>query len=171
MGSKENAAQRECWLAAGQQGCKIHRINSGMAWAGKPERQRDGAVRLDPAQPVNLGFSDPQNKPVSGPPDLFGWKPVVITPDMVGCTVAVVVGFEAKPRKGGTVSDDQYKFGALMRVDGGIHAVVRTPNDVEKALANWRPPRYAAPPRGEALREAIQAAIEQIRPQGRLKAL
>src|SRR3546814_6656571 len=116
------------------QGCKVFRMNSGKAWAGKAARQDDGSVVIAFAQPVNLGFGYPDNKPVSGPGDLIGWTPKVITPEMVGQTVAVFTSFEAKPVKGGAVSGNQKTFGDQVRADGGIAGVVRTPTDVRGVL-------------------------------------
>src|SRR3546814_14490891 len=120
MGARENSAQRECWLEAGRQGCKVFRMNSGKAWAGKAARQDDGSVVIAFAQPANLGFGYPDNKPVSGPGYLIGWTPQVITPETVGQTVPVSTRFQAKPVKAGPVSGNHKTFRDHVSSDDGI---------------------------------------------------
>jgi len=137
MGARENPAQREAWLEFGRQGSKMFRLNSGTAWAGKGQRQPDGTVLIAYAQPVTLGFGYPNNKPVAGASDLIGWTPVVITPEMVGQTVAVFTAGEAKPATGGKASEDQEKFIAAVRRDGGIAGVVRGALDVLLLKNEW----------------------------------
>lgn len=138
MGARENSAQRECWLEFGRNGSKVFRLNTGKAWAGRGQRQSDGSVLIEYAQPVTLGFGLPNGDPVRGASDLIGWTPMVITPDMVGMRVAVFTAGEAKPAKGGTTSEDQERFIAQLRADGGIAGVVRTPTDVRGILHEWR---------------------------------
>lgn len=139
MGARENSAQRECWLEFGKQGSKVFRLNSGKAWAGKAERLPDGSVLIEYPQPVTLGFGLPNGASVSGASDLIGWTPVTITPDMVGLTMAVFTAGEAKPAKGrkGATSEDQDRFIAQVRADGGIAGVVRTPTDVRGLIHEW----------------------------------
>lgn len=145
MGARENSAQRECWLEFGKQGSKVFRLNTGKAWAGRAERQSDGSVLIEYPQPVNLGLGYPNNQPVVGAGDLIGWTSVVITREMVGRRVAVITVGEAKPRKGGVVTEGQTNFIEQVRADGGIAGVVRTATDVRGILHEWmnrrpRPP-------------------------------
>jgi VRR-NUC domain. len=137
MGSRENAAQRECWLEFGKQGAKVFRLNTGRAWAGRAERMPDGSVRIEYPQLVNLGLGYPDNKPVVGASDLIGWTSVVITPEMVGQRVAVFTAGEAKAPKG-QPTEDQRRFIDQVRADGGIAGVVRTPTDVRGLLHEWK---------------------------------
>jgi len=137
MGARENPAQRECWIELGLAGGKVFRINTGRAWAGKGTRLRDGSVLVNPAQLVCLGFADLKNEPVVGVGDLAGWFPVVVTPEMVGHTIAVYINPEAKPLKGGRVSKEQQKHIALVRRDGGIAGVVKCAADVRAMIAEW----------------------------------
>lgn len=66
-----------------------------------------------------------------GSPDLAGWMPVTITQDMVGETLAVFVGIEAKREQGGVVSDAQARFLSALTADGARAGVAR--NAVELA--------------------------------------
>lgn len=138
MSAIETSALKKCWEAIGLAGSKVFRLNSGAAWAGKGRRQPDGSVLIKFAQLILAGFGGPDNKPVSGPPDLFGWTSIVITPEMVGQTVAVATGFEVKREDGGRVSKEQQTFHAALARDGGIVGVVRTPDDVAAILSPWR---------------------------------
>lgn len=67
-------------------------------------------------------------------PDLWGWKSVVITPDMVGMTLAVTVGIEVKSEKG-IVRKGQQTFMDFMRAAGAIVGVARSVEDAKKILA------------------------------------
>ncbi|WP_159711573.1 hypothetical protein [Geminicoccus flavidas] len=137
MGARENPQQRECWLEIGKQGGKAFRLNSGKAWAGKGQRQPDGSVIIPYPQHITVGFGYVDNTAVSGPGDLFGWLPVVITPEMVGKTVAVALSAEAKRLVGGVVSKDQRDWIELVDGDGGIAGVVRTASDVRGLIHGW----------------------------------
>jgi len=137
MGARENPAQRECWRELGRAGAKAFRINTGRAWAGKGTRLEGGAVLVQPAQLVCLGFADVHNEPVAGVGDLAGWLPVVVTPEMVGHTIAVYINPECKPPKNGRVSKEQNDHIALVRRDGGIAGVVKCAADVRAMIADW----------------------------------
>lgn len=73
-----------------------------------------------------------------GSPDLVGWMPVVVTPDMVGRTVALFVGIEAKRPDGGRVSEDQRRFLTALEQSGAVQGVVRSVAELETVLAPWR---------------------------------
>lgn len=74
-----------------------------------------------------------------GSSDVIGWLPVVVTPEMVGQTVAVFVAFETKMgvRR---ATDEQAKFLRAVAHAGGISAVVRDAEglaDTEAAFAAY----------------------------------
>lgn len=61
-----------------------------------------------------------------GSADLIGWTPVVVTPDMVGKTVAVFTSIELKSING-RVSDTQQAWCKAVLRDGGIARIMREP--------------------------------------------
>jgi hypothetical protein len=69
-----------------------------------------------------------------GSPDLVGWMPVTITSEMVGTTVAVFVGIEAKREAGGVVSEPQARFLAALKADGALSGVARSAEDLAAIL-------------------------------------
>jgi len=69
-----------------------------------------------------------------GSSDVIGWTPVVITPEMVGRTVAVFTAFECKTGKRITTTE-QGAFVAAVCDQGGIAAVVRQVSDADAAVA------------------------------------
>lgn len=72
-----------------------------------------------------------------GSSDVIGWTPVVITPAMVGRTLAVFTALECKVGSRGTTAD-QRAFLSIVEAHGGIAAVVRTLEDASHAVARCR---------------------------------
>ena len=70
----------------------------------------------------------------NGAPDLIGWMPITITPEMVGQRLAVFVGVEAKRNPGGTVSEDQQRFLNALTQAGAVAGVARSVADLERIL-------------------------------------
>ena len=68
---------------------------------------------------------------MNGAADLVGWKPVVITPDMVGQTVAVFLSVEVKKPKGKKPEKAQRQWRTIVRENGGIAGVARSREDLE----------------------------------------
>lgn len=108
--------------------CLLFRANVGVGWqgAGKPyiaarpqmyPLQR-GDVVLRNARRFDTGLPE-------GFSDLFGLKPVVITPDMVGQTIGVFVGIECKSATG-RAREQQPKFIAAVRRNGGRAGFARS---------------------------------------------
>lgn len=72
-----------------------------------------------------------------GSSDLIGWKPVTITPEMVGNKIAVFVAVEVK--KPGSRTDKarlelQKNFVAAVNKDGGIAGFVESVDDATRML-------------------------------------
>jgi hypothetical protein len=131
---REAGVQRSIWLALGRVST-LFRLNSGKGWVsggGKPHRLGDGSVIVPNGRPIALGLALANGDAVDGPPDLLGWTSIEITPEMVGKTVAVVTGIEAKRSEGGRKSKEQKHFHEQLRAAGGIVGFAAS---VEEALA------------------------------------
>lgn len=83
----------------------------------------------------NVGqYTDPKTgRPIRyglgvGSSDLIGWTPVVITPDMVGSTVAVFTACEVKTPTG-RATEAQLNFIAQVLRAGGLAGIARSPAD------------------------------------------
>lgn len=94
---------------------RLFRINAGVGWAGRVVRHLPGAVLL--ADPRPLRAAPP------GWPDLFGWRAVTITPEMVGQRVAIARGVEVKADGRGRLRPEQARFGDVLESMGGIFEV------------------------------------------------
>lgn len=103
----------------------IFRGNVGRAWTGTPHRALDGLLLTD-YRPFSTGL------PV-GFPDLFGFRPVTVTPDMVGQTLAVFCGLEIKT-KTGRIRPEQTQMIDFMRSHGCLAGIARSETDAEKIL-------------------------------------
>lgn len=145
MSAPESTNQRSIWLAAAAlAGTVLFRCNSGKAWlsgGGKPQRMADGTVLLPGGRPVALGLALTNGDPVVGQSDLIGWHSIVVTPDMVGCRVAVIVGMECKRETGGRTSQDQQNFVTQITNAGGIAGIANTPAVAQALIRDWRPPK------------------------------
>ena len=139
----ESLNQRAIWLrAAALAGVVLFRVNSGKAWVGhgKPQRLTDGSVVLHGARPIALGFGLANGDPVAGQADLVGWRTITITPEMVGCKVAVFTSIEAKRTDGGRISSEQQKWRRAVLLAGGIAGVANSPEAAVDIVNGYRPP-------------------------------
>lgn len=84
--------------------------------------------------------------PVVGAGDLLGRLSIVITPEMVGQTVAVFCSLEAKRSSGGRVSDEQSNWGEQTTNAGGIYGVFRSEEEAERIILDWCEKRGAKLP-------------------------
>ncbi|SAK98508.1 hypothetical protein AWB80_07539 [Caballeronia pedi] len=120
---RENNVLRAVWLAVASLRTTLFRINTGRAYVsggGEPYRLADGSVVVPNARPIALGFADPTGTPVEGTSDLVGWTEIVITPQMVGRTVAVFTAIETKESGGGKKRKGQIRFVDRVQKAGGI---------------------------------------------------
>jgi hypothetical protein len=118
----ESSIQADIRLAQGLlPHVRLFRNNRGVAWMGKLLQRRGGIVTLENARPVEFGLTD-------GASDLIGLTQIVVTPEMVGRTLAVFTAQEVK-RPGVTVPDHQERFVGFVQRFGGIAGVVRSPED------------------------------------------
>ena len=68
-----------------------------------------------------------------GSSDVIGWTPVMVTPEMVGRTLAVFTAFECKVGRN-TTTVEQGAFLSVVKHAGGIAAVVRRLADADAAV-------------------------------------
>ena len=121
MGAPEKEIFRE-YLAALRPDQRRFRIIPGLFWTGEARRLKDGSVILRNARQV-------QTAP-KGWPDFCGWDSVVVTPDMVGQTLAVFAGDEVKA-EGDRLSKFQRMLGECLKRMGGHWSVVKASSPCE----------------------------------------
>jgi hypothetical protein len=85
-------------------------------------RNNCGAYKSPAGHWLQYGVANP------GGSDLIGFRPVEITPDMVGSTIAQFVAIECKSAVG-KVSPDQQRFLDLVKKAGGCAGVARSDVD------------------------------------------
>lgn len=107
----ETSISQRIQLEAGAQGVTLLRNNNGAAYDKAGRLIRYGLGHVAPNQPMRSS-------------DLIGWVPVVITPEMVGRTVAVFTAVEVKTEGWKRPTDEreraQEKFINLVRDSGGL---------------------------------------------------
>ena len=123
----ETDLMRRIQIQASRLGARLFRNNVGSAWMGQSARQDDGTVIIKHARRVTFGI------PGEGGSDLIGWTPVLITPEMVGRTVAVFSAVEVKT-DAGRATPEQIQFLSVVKGSGGIAALVRTVDETAAAL-------------------------------------
>jgi hypothetical protein len=94
---------------------RLFRINSGVGWAGRLVKQMVNGVVLASARPLRAA--------PTGWPDLCGWTSVIVTPEMVGTTIAVFTAEEFKgPRDG--LRPEQLAFKNCLERMGGVYRII-----------------------------------------------
>lgn len=109
----------------------LFRNNRGKGWFGKGVKLDDGSVLIRAPRWLEFGL-------VNGAADTVGWTPKVITPEMVGKTVAVFTGIEGKFGKD-TPSEEQKIFVANVLRDGGIAGFAHSEDEARAIVASWSP--------------------------------
>jgi len=129
---KESSIQKLVRLKLSDLGAKMFRINVGTAWTGEKIikiRRRamvacdQGDILIKKPRPFRSGVP-------KGYPDLSGWKPTIVTQEMVGETLARFVAVEVKSEKG-RASQDQSNFLEGVLADGGVAIVARSESDIK----------------------------------------
>ena len=121
--NQETNIQNQIRLAVAQAGATTFRNMTAQGWAGKVVDRGTGYVTIANPSPLIAGLC-------VGSSDVIGWKPVVITPDMVGQTVAVFVALEIKTPVG-KASTEQLRFVQAVQKAGGIAGF---PTSADEAL-------------------------------------
>lgn len=128
-----NELTKQILLMASRVGARLFRRNVGMGWIGQSVviKKRE-SVMLSPGDVV-IRNARPFHNGEAGQFDTWGWKPLVITQDMVGSTVAQHVEIEIKFGKD-RESEEQIKWGAFCKKQNVRAGVARTVEDAERII-------------------------------------
>lgn len=85
-------------------------------------------LTLNGARTVRAGLQ------ADGASDLIGFRPLLITPDMVGTTIAQFVCLEIKSATG-VVSPQQRHFIEFVKKSGGVSGVARSAEDAARIVS------------------------------------
>jgi hypothetical protein len=118
---------RQIMLALGAEGACVFRQNVGQAWVGRVIERGPRRITLADPRPFHAGLC-------KGSSDLIGWRPVIITPDMVGKPAALFVAIETKTARGRATPEQQH-FVDTVKAAGGCAGIART---IEQAVAILR---------------------------------
>lgn len=114
----EHKIQNEIRLAvSAAKAATLFRANVGQGWQGKARVQGDTVI-LRGARPFSTGLP-------KGFPDLFGVKPVTVTPEMVGQRLGVFVYLEVKTQAG-RVRREQAAVLQHLQAMGAVGGVARS---------------------------------------------
>ena len=121
-------------LLASKLGARLFRMNTGLAWVSSKVQKvtRPGTVSVMPGDIV-LRQGRPFKSGTLGISDETGWLSVVITPEMVGQTIAQYVAIEDKQGSGRLSTEQAAFIDAVIRA-GGRAGVARSPDDVRRIL-------------------------------------
>lgn len=81
---------------------------------------------------INYGIPGP------GGSDLLGLHTLTVTPDHVGCRVAVFTAIECK-NAGGRIRPEQQNFIDFVKKYGGIAGIARSPNEALSIINEFKP--------------------------------
>ena len=106
---------------------RLFRNNIGNAWMGSVSRLKDGSVLIRKPRRVGFGLGG------EGGSDLIGFRSVLVTPEMVGQTIAVFAAVEVKSATG-TPTAEQRNFINMVIDHGGRAGIARSPEEAEEIL-------------------------------------
>lgn len=146
--TKEHDLQNEIRLEVSKnQLGTLFRANVGRGWTGEVQRMnltpRMNTLVISNPRPFHTGLP-------TGFPDLFGFVPITITPDMVGQQVAVFAAVEVK-QKTGRISAKQRDMLAFLQSQGARAGVARSVIDAARILS------------GEGVENAQQATARRVK--------
>lgn len=125
----------EILIAASALGARLWRRNVGMGWIGDAKRFSAAGTVSVRAGDVLIRQARPFHNGEKGQSDTYGWRPVMITPEMVGTTIAQHVEIEAKTGEG-RESQEQRWWGEAVTKSGGLYGVARDKSDVGRLLGS-----------------------------------
>lgn len=129
---KEGNVQNLGRMRASKEGAKTFRNQVGGAWVAPPNRTKKfkkggkNYVILEEPTWLNYGL-------MVGSSDTIGWKPTLITLDMVGSVFARFLGIEYKTDKG-KPSKEQITWHEALWRDGGLTGFARSDDDVSRII-------------------------------------
>ena len=140
MSQAETSVLRRLQLRVSPLGWRLFRNLVGGAWMGRvtEERTLDNhgkplrMVELINAVRVTTGLG-------TGSSDSVGWRPVVITAEMVGTTMAQFVAAEIKTLGYKRVTDQQANFLQQVADAGGLAMIVKEREDGEIDIVEVKP--------------------------------
>lgn len=121
-GRSERDIQNTILIAASKAGYTLWRNNVGTGWVGEHQRLRDGSVLVRSPRVLHAGLC-------KGSSDLIGIRPVVITEEMLGRTIAQFAAIEVKSNRG-RARPEQDRFIAFVRSVGGYAVIARSAEDL-----------------------------------------
>ena len=112
MGVKESNIIKEIQLKFSKLHWRLFRNQTGTAWQGQVVKQgnREIVVLKNPRY-ITFGLT-------KGSSDLIGWRPVVVTQEMVGTTIAQFTAVEVKSGEL-RLTDEQKQFLQVVNTMGG----------------------------------------------------
>lgn len=121
-------------LEASRLGARLFRRNIGMGWIGKAYVAKGGEqVRLTKGDVV-ISAARPFHNGEPGQSDLWGWRTITITQDMVGRKIAQHVEVEDKGDNDDETKE-QASWGMAVERSGGVYGVARQAADVTRILS------------------------------------
>lgn len=124
----ESHIQAEIRLSLGRLAfTRMLRNSKGQGWMGTVKRRTNTEIVLTHPRAVPFGLLAP------GSSDLIGMTQVVVTPDMIGQTVAIFTALEVK-RPGVKPEPEQDEFVTFVRDFGGCADIVRSPDEAVKIV-------------------------------------
>lgn len=117
-------------IDASRRGWRLFRNSVGGAWHGRVTEEQVIQTKRGPMKSIELFGAYFQRyglRPGSG--DHIGWRPMVITPDMVGKTIAQFVSIESKTQAYNRLSDDQLNWAEQVAGAGGYAVIARRVGD------------------------------------------
>lgn len=120
----ETKLMNQIQVRAAQLGFRLFRNTVGLAWLGTPiPINNTPHVLLHNARRVRVGFTP-------GSSDLIGWRPVIVTQDMVGTVIAQFVAREVKTPNG-RPTPGQIDFVNTVNDAGGDAMIITSPEHLE----------------------------------------
>ena len=122
----ERRIQSEILLALAEHGLSGWRQNVGTGWAGEVQKLKDGSVLIRNPRPLQAGLC-------RGSSDIIGLRPLTITPEMIGQTIAQFAAIEVK-QPGSYPKPEQRHFLGFVQSKGGLAILARSVADLEGAI-------------------------------------